>query len=627
MFSKIHKPRARHGLTPPTDGNEPTHVPCHEPRAAPSSSPCAVNHSRATSAPPVVLVAGGYLGLALIWMAQALPRFTTSFAVDAPGPGDWLSNVFALRLAVLDLTSAHLGFSTTLLNAPQGVNLAWTALNYLGACVAVPITLVLGLAASYNSLLLVLLVANGTSMYWAATKWGLPNAAAVISGCTFMFCPYLIGQALMQHLDLLSAATVPIFFVLLRSLLQPTPRHPRTTGVLLGSLTGLQVFMSEEVLAWTLLAAAAAVLFTWVSARPPRHAWAPLLTASLWGAPVALSALALLSSAQALGGGLISGPAVGAGYYRTDLLGFVLPGQWELLTTSALKSYMATITPALGEATTYIGVPLLLLIFTMWRRGTPSDRHLALAIGVLAIVALGHGVSLAGHYVPIPFMPMSLLARIPMLWNLLPDRSSLVLDFALSLLVGRYIEAFWSTQRIVAASVVGLTLASWLPVLPIAYSPPLPPYFVSHPTHLRARPNWLILPFAQTGPTAMGEYWQAATGDRFNLVEGYYAARSVTSPIVTGPALTPATIDFFTITTQGRLVAPLDVAQPSFWAYLRRHDVALVIVGPEAHERLMLYALTFFMHRRPDYKQGVYVWRVPPGTDLGPSRTPAETKN
>lgn len=570
-------------------------------------------------------MAGGYLGLALIWMAQTLPRFTTSFAVDAPGPGDWLSNVFALRLAAVDLTSAHLGFSTTLLNAPQGVNLAWTALNYVGAFVAVPITLALGLAASYNSLLLVLLVANGTSMYWAAAKWGLPNAAAFISGCAFMFCPYLVGQALMQHLDLLSAATVPLFFVLLRNLLQPNPRHTRRTGVLLGSLAALQVFMSEEVLAWTLLAAAAAVLFTWVTTHPPRHAWVPLLTASLWGAPMALSALGVLTSAQAFGGGFISGPAVGAGYYRTDLLGFLLPGQWELLTTSTLKSYMAMITPALGEATTYIGAPLLLLIFTMWRRGTASDRHLVVAIGALTVVALGQGVSLAGHYVPIPIMPMSLLGRIPMLWNLLPDRSSVVLDFALSLLVGRYIQAFWSTHRIVAAGVVGLTLASWLPVLPITYSPPLPPYFAVHPAHSSPRPNWLLLPFAQTGPTAMAEYWQAAGGDRFNLVEGYYAARSIRSPLVTGPALTPATLDFFTITTQGRLVAPLALAQRSFRSYLRGHDVALVIVGPEPHEQLMLHALAFLMHRPPDYEQGVYIWRISTGALLGPARPRAET--
>jgi hypothetical protein len=555
-----------------------------------------------------ILILTAYVGLAMLWMLPVMGQFNRALA-SSPGSYDWTTDIALLPMIAHAMSHLAFTFRTSLLNAPYGVNLAWTALNYTWSFIMSPVTDIWGVIAGYNSIFLCSLVADGIAMYWALRHWTKSSVAAFLGGMMFMFSPYVVGQGLMNHLDLMAVWTLPVIAVLTYDAMETQYHSPKVTGMLIGGLLFVQAFTSEEVAAITVLfGVGVALVWAWRNRSKTlvlKHA----ISSACWAIPLAFGGLGTVTCAQFLGGGVIHGAVVGSASYSVDLLDFFLPGSWQATAIPAISQWVQHFTFAPAEATAYIGVPLFGITIVMWKHGDRFDRVVVIIAAVAALLALGPKLLVAGDKSVIDFLPMAVIGKLPMLDNLLPDRITLVLDAALSVLLARFTSQYMHhCRRVLVYGALLLAVGSWMPLWPTAVTPPTPIYF-RHPIHNTG--IFLLLPFAQVGPTAISEYWQAVAGDQFAMTGGYFASRAVGAGAFTdGPRLSPLTLDFYSVTTSGRLWYPLPDTN-DFNAYLRTHRVTIIVVGPEPHESMMLGVIERLTHVRPRRDQGVWVWRVP----------------
>ncbi len=554
-------------------------------------------------------VGGGYGLLTVAWMALVIGKFNSALA-SWPSSFDWPLDVSLFPMAFNAVTHLSFTFSTPLFNAPQGANLAWTAMNYAWALGFSPLAALWGVLAGYNAILFCSFVTNGMAMYWALRHWVKWRLAAFVGGAMFMFSPFVVGQALANHLQLVSLWTLPIIGVLVYRTLVTQDAVPWKTGTMLGGLLLVQTFTSEEVEAQIIMfGVGIGVIWMWQHRRHSQLIKHAIVTVG-WSMPLTVLGLGIMTQAQLLGGNVIHGQVVGAAAYGANLLDLVVPGQWNAITLPVITQLVEKVTFSPGEATAYIGVPIMLMGIMLWRRKEAFDV-VVLAVAVVAtVLMLGPVLIVGGQTSGLNILPMALIGKLPMLANLLPDRISLVLDAAIAVIVARFIDTYLRPRiTVLSGGLLALAIASWLPIMPSAVVPPLP-HFFQHPIHAAHTPILLVLPFAQVSTTTISEYWQAVANDSFAITGGDYTARPVGKGLFgDGPKLTHLTLDFYSIATYGRLAYPLNQVG-NFNAYLRQHHVAAIVVGPAPHEKMMVAMIEALTHTRPQDTQGVWLWNI-----------------
>ncbi len=558
-----------------------------------------------------VVVSLSYLLLAAMWLSPLLGSMTQKIATHR-GSFDWTDDLFLLEYMARGITHGHLSFDTRLLGAPSGVNLSWTALNYFWLALFFPITIWFGVIAAYNSIVLVSLATNGMAMYWSSRRWMRRRTSAFLAGVLFMFSPYVMAHTLIDHLDLISVWTVPVFFALLYDAMTERRYSLRKSGLIIGLILSIQAFTSEEVLALMIVGGAIAVCFWLVANHLDRAMLKSLLRLALWAAPLGMVGVLLVTIAQFAGGHVIHGALVNSTPFSANALDFILPGRWVIATLPYINGIMARINYDPHEsAAVYIGVPVLIVMYAQFKRRHRSDRYLVGAIVVICIFMLGYQLAIGSHVFNISIMPMKLIAVIPMLRNLLPVRIGLLADVAVVILLCRYVDSLrWRRSDGKRWVLVAIVMLSWLPLLPSGVAPVVPPYFTHYasPRH-GGRPIMLVVPFAQTGPTSVSEYWQARAHDRFAMPEGYYVSRPSRGMVLgLGPVPTKFTVDLFMMTLYGRFPYPYR-SVTGVRQYLRSRDVSAVVLGPTAHQVGLLKALTYWLSQKPVRDQGVWIWR------------------
>jgi len=375
------------------------------------------------------------------------------------------------------LLHGHNPFRTNYLFSPSGVDLfSFTSMPLLGL-IAAPITLTLGPVVALSVLLRLSFAASAASLFFVLGKWcRWPYAFA--GGLLYGFSPFLVTQS-QNHLFLAFMPLLPILLWCVYEIFVSRMRSPLKMGVLLGVVAAMQFFVSFEMLTLLAVVLGTGVVVYVVSLRRELRTFI-----SSWGRALgsALIAFLLLTGYNIyeflFGPGHLTGPIQSAQVlqsYSADLLGPIIPTANQLLTTASLSHVSAGfVSGNTTDNVTYLGLPLVLVLCFMGVALRHNRRVVApLALAALALVlSLGNRLTIDGHRTSIP-MPASVLARLPLLNNIVPARfGAIVMLFAcVALAVGAEalvdeIRTRPATETIAKRFVAVLAVLVFLPVIP-----------------------------------------------------------------------------------------------------------------------------------------------------------------
>ena len=564
-------------------------------------------HRRWFSGALVVLVYA-MLGLAALWdslpgEASRIPRCSC---------GDPVLSTWFLEWVPFALLHGHNPLFTSLINVPSGVNLAQNTMMPLLGLLVSPVTLLAGPLSSYTLLLYLAFPLSAASMFFVLRYWTGSDIAASVGGLIYGFSTFSTGQGI-DHPMFSFVPLPPLIALLSYELLIRQANGPYRHGLLLGLLVIGQFFIEPEVLADLAIVLALGLLVLvaarWRSIAASRvgHALKGFsFAAVVTGAVVAYPVWFMEFGRQHFVGTVqpISNP------YRSDLLGPVVPTMLEHFDPSWLSSLGETIThEGIVQNDTYIGLPLLLLaaFVTLYLRHNPWINLSAALAAAAFVLSLGPKLVVDGHQTSIP-LPFALLAKLPLVGNILPARLSLLVALFVAVVVSlgcadllrpprvahsvKGVEARRTSAHLkLTAFVVGVATACLLPLLPswpYGKKPvDVPAFFTS--SDLERIPSGSVVltyPFALY-PYDQAMLWQAVAGMRFRLLGGYALQRNQQGRAALSPSgLSPSVVAEFLERAEegsaGDLVSsPLrEKDSANVEQFLRNYDVSTVIVSP-----------------------------------------------
>jgi len=446
---------------------------------------------------------------------------------------------------------------TTAMNAPQGVSVMWNTFMLLPGALLTPVTLLLGPQTALTVLMTAGFAGSALTMFYVLRRWAVSMPAAVLGGAVYGFSPAMLHSAI-GHYDLQFAVLPPLMIHVVLCL--ATGRAGTVRGGLwLGLLVTAQLFITEEILAAT--AIAAFLLAAVLAASRPRAVPAAARRVAA-GLAVAAGVTAVIAGyplwVQFFGPLRQHGSPFLLDYFKNDLSSFVVPSSYQLFHTAGSAAAAARYQGQLPEYLGYLGWPLLVVLVlaavACWRR-LPA-RAAAVACVVLGVFSLGGTLLFGGHYHPAIKLPWYWLQGLPLLESALPDRFSLLADGAaaalLAFAVDAAIPAFaalaarcpprlgvprpglarlglarLATGWRPAAVVMAVAVLALLPIvpkpLPVATAAPVPAGWSAAFAALRLPPSASVL----VVPVPMSTFteplrWQADTGEPRSMVGGYF---------------------------------------------------------------------------------------------------------
>jgi hypothetical protein len=398
------------------------------------------------------LILGAYLlgAVALTWHLWADPAGRAQVV-----PGNGVSHdidLFAwfVRYEATAIAHGRLpDLVTTVLNAPQGVNLMWNTSFLLPGVVFAPLTLAVGPQATLTTVLTLGFAGSAATMFWVLRRWGASLAAAAVGGAIFGFSPAL-RIAAVGHYHLQFAVLLPLMIDALLRLVTGRGR-PVLTGAWLGLLTAAQLFIAEESVAQTALAGAVIVVV--LAAGRPR-AVPGLVRGTATGLAAAAAVLVVTSGyplwVQFHGPLTEQGSPWTLGHFRNHPGDFVNGPSGVLLHSQATAAYLAGHAVRMVEYFAYLGWPMLAVLLLaaacFWR--DPRVRALAVTFAVLEVFSLGsHAIVLHGLHYPAALLPWYYLQRLPLLSQSLPNRFSLLADGAAAVVLAFSLDLAWGRAR------------------------------------------------------------------------------------------------------------------------------------------------------------------------------------
>ena len=189
--------------------------------------------------------------------------------------GDPASFVWYLAWPAYAISHGHSLFFSTATHVPGGINmLDNTSVLALGVVLA-PVTWLFGPIAALNVALTAAPVLTALSAYWVLRRaLGVRWVAAFAGGLAFGFCPFVLRNEAMNHLQMSFLALVPLIFWCCYELAWGQRGHWRRWGIALGLLMAVQFFIGTEVLTVTVFSVAIALVLVaitmwWKERRDP----------------------------------------------------------------------------------------------------------------------------------------------------------------------------------------------------------------------------------------------------------------------------------------------------------------------------------------------------------------------
>ena len=419
-----------------------------------------------------------------------------------------------LRHAVRVVTEGVDPFATTMLNAPNAVNLMANT-SALGLTVPmVPITMLFGPEVSFAVLLVLGLAGTAFGWYFVFRRHLVNSTlAAAVGGGFCGFAPGLISHS-NGHINWTAQFLVP--FIVLATLRLRRARN----GIVLGLLITYQAFINEEVLLYTALGLAV-FLGTYARLTKARQ---PILPGVLVAAAISFVLLAYPLYRQFLGGYTYHGLPPSVASYRADLASYPAFSRLSFagLSTSDKLSWN------ISEENTFFGWPLMILaaVVTIWLWKRPLVKTLAITAGAFFILSLGETLLVGRRNTGIP-LPWIALGKLPLLNHVITGRFALVLIPLVGALLALTIPLVRGIPdvRFRRLAILGL-VAALLPILPVpipARGRPTVPEFISTGEWRKwVAPGQSLVTIPVTSeefPHAME--WQRSSSD-FKLAGGYF---------------------------------------------------------------------------------------------------------
>jgi hypothetical protein len=508
--------------------------------------PLALRQSRRDEAPvpraprwatPAVLACYVLLAYAMTWQLWVNPSVrvpTTGHGVSA----DIFLSAWFMRYAAIALTHGRLpALVTTALNAPQGISVMWNTSVLLPAVILAPLTLLAGPLASLTVMLALGFAGSAATMFMVLRRWGARLLPAAIGGALFGFSPAL-RLAAEDHYHLQFAVLIPLIIDAVLRLLTGRGR-PFRTGIWLGLLMSAQIFIAEEMLVDTVLAAV--ILAVALAASRPRQIRARLATAAA-GAGTGIAVVLVLCGyalwIQLRGPLAEHGSPWNLAVYGNQPADFVTAPPAMVLHTGTIGSFarfLAGTGSRLVEYFAYLGWPLLVVVLAAtiicWR-----DLRIRLAGVTFVVLELfslgGHDARFWGWQFPPYLLPWHWLERLPVLSQVLPNRLSILADGAAAAVLAFALQRAWAAartsrqwQRPAIAALATLVL---LPVVPLSVAAeavqPAPPGWTAVLAGMHLKRGATVLELPVVDPRTM--MWQALAGNDISLAGGYCITRA-----------------------------------------------------------------------------------------------------
>ena len=468
------------------------------------------------------------------WGLPILGHWTTRTVGSGTDP----LNIFVWSMAWWPYALTH-GINPLILNkvfVPVVTNAGWCTLVPLLSVAAAPLTLTAGPVASYNAAMLLAPPLTATMTYLLMSEFVSKRWVALWAGYMVGFSTYEVSQTL-EHLHLTFAALVPLALWLGVRLYRTPPRWgyiAALSAVLVG-----QFLISTEVLLTFSLFGLGGVGLAWLILPEQRKRIARLIgwVLAAYGPWVVVLSPWLWMMVQH-----IPFQNVGNAYAAnsTNLLNLVLPtpatigGEWFRSLSLSFSAGSRT------EASGYLGIPLLALAgWASWRLRRISGARVVMYVGLAALVLTLGPVLQVGWWRG-PSLPWRMLSQLPVLEVVSTTRFILYVS-----LIGTGLVA-WAVSRIdVSSRVLPVTLCLAAVALVPNLSRPgwwgsaAVPRLITSPSLLRREvaPGEVVMvfPYFDTGPST---YWQAASGFRLTLADGYlYSGLSRPFDLLQLPAL------------------------------------------------------------------------------------------
>ena len=529
--------------------------------------------------------------------------------------GDPVVYVWFLRWFAFSLTHGLNPFITDYVNHPQGYNVMWNTPMPLAGAVMTPVTLTLGPVLAYNLTMTAAVALSAWSAFLLCRHFEVRPLGALAGGLLYGFSPFITIQAV-GHWHLVMAWTPPLVIYLVEELVVRQRRSALGTGALLGLVAVVQLLLGEEVLATEALTGAVGLA---ILAALHRDQVLPRLDHFARGLGAALAVAVPLAAVplayQFLGPNHIVGVIQPRNYYVTDLLNFVVPTDLQMLAPAGVAAITHSFTGNGSEWNGYLGVPLLLVLsYTVWKWWLiPQVRFFALLGAAMAVLSLGPHLHVGGHdlHVPLPYLVVD---HLPLFGNLLPNRLAMYVDLCAGVLLAFFVDRTMSVgvlgRRLVAGGALVLIVGTLLPHLPFQASPAVSPPFFTAGARQRFHQGEVVLvaPFSATPASTDTLLWQAASGVRFKIPEGYLFTAGDGGHPRLGPAPFALSDRLLAISdgTGSGDVTDVDVA--TFRRDLADHGVEAVVVGPMPNVDEAVRLFTAVMSRAPEITGGIYLW-------------------
>jgi hypothetical protein len=402
--------------------------------------------------------------------------------------------------------------------SPEGANLTQGGFALpVAALLMAPVTLLAGPLVSYN-VVSVLLPALAAWFAFRLCRYLTGSVGpSFAGGLVFGFGTYMSAH-LIGHLNLASVFLAPAAVLLVLERLDGAISRRRFVG-LMAVVFAVQLLLSAEMLVLGLLVGAFALLV----ARAPLRRLAPEALVAGVAAMVVTSPY-LYWTIHGLGDANSDAWKTFTKLYPGDALNPLLPTKvtwighgWFEGTTSKFTNF----TPA--EAGAYVGPVLLAIVVafavTQWR--LRAARVLLAVIALCYVLSLGTELHVGGDGTGV-WMPWAALHPLPLFDHVISARFWAYALLAIAIVVSLWLARPGSRRgRRWAVAAVGILLL--VPNLSSDFwdgRPTDPAFFRTdaYKRHLSKGERVLALPYARYGSSML---WQARTGIRFDMVEGY----------------------------------------------------------------------------------------------------------
>ncbi len=357
---------------------------------------------------------------------------------------------------------------------PGGLSLALHSNSYFNTLLSLPFQRWIPIERIHYFLIWIYFPLSALGAYLLARRWIRSPLAALMAGWIYAFSPYRIGRYIIEQIDILSTAWIPLFVLFVLVFLdQPRWRMALAAGVCLF----FQLLSSWYNGAYCLVFLAFAFLYYWMEGRLPwrnRILWPGL--ALIVGLPGALLSPLILPMLNDLRSPLFASQVEQAEVAKvtsSDLTAFLIPsvmypsfldqsiGWHGPFPRSLLRGFSRRILEGRGsnilEATCYVGWSVAALFFwalvclkkrTAWA-GCDGRRVRFWIVGALVfgILALGPVLQIAGWKTGLP-LPEILIQALPGLSILrAPVRFAILATLALGMCVAFVLDRWAISGR------------------------------------------------------------------------------------------------------------------------------------------------------------------------------------